>query len=245
MSSVFEDMANSYFPKSNFTKTSEEDAELNTVGSSIIANTNPNTSTTQQYADSNADVDSFTDNIASLLNDTWEDGWGYLTMEEPTGNDIEKTPLPAVTFDVVHRIPSNSKKGLKPRLTEIRLDPTDENYTLIVSRNWFDYTIEFMFFDKTNRGSRVLMNRFETFIETYIGFFKENGVSEMIFSEEVDSRLSKKYKDHIPSTCLRYLLVMERISVQRVRTTNVIRSKIQATKSGSITEQGLNVISQL
>lgn len=196
-------------------------------------------------AEGTADVDSFTDRLTALLDDTFEDGWGYFTMEEPTGVNPEEIKLPCIAFDVVHREPSTKKKGLKSRLTETIVDETDNNSALIVSRVWFDYIVEFMFFDKTNRNSRILMNRFETFFDTYKGFFKEQGVTEITFREEVDSRLSKKYKDHIPSTCLRYYMLMERISVQRVGTTKTVSSTIQATQSGSTTEQGFNTISTL
>lgn len=242
-----QDIFNSYFPKA----TSLNNTTVDGMGLEIVDSITANVDTTisgnipKQTAKDNADVEKFTDRLSALLDDTFEDDWGYLTMEEPTGIDPENTKLPCVTFDVVHREPSKKKKGIKSRLTEITIDPTDDNYSLIISRQWFDYIIEFMFFDKTNRGSRILMGRIETFLETYKGFFKEQGISEIVFQEEVDSRLSKKFKDHIPSTCLRYFLLMERISVQRVRTTKEIRSKIQATQSGSTTEQGLNLISQL
>lgn len=190
-------------------------------------------------ADGNIDIEGFSDKVKDLLDDSWEDEWGTFTMEEPTGNDPESVNLPVISFGVVDRASSKNKKGLKSRQNEYMLDPEDENYTIIISRKWFDCIVEYMVFHKTNKESRELLKRFEVFMETYTGYFKEQGVSEMVFLNEVDSRLSKKYKEGIPSTCIRYLMVLERITIQRVRTTKYLRSKIKASWSGSSKEQGL------
>jgi len=184
-------------------------------------------------ANGNIDIEGFTDKLKFLLNEVWGDTWGDFTMEGPTGKDPNNSKLPVITFDVVHRIPSKGKTGVKIRPTELILDSENDDYTLILNRKWFDCTVEFMFFNSTNREARRLMERFETFMDTYVGYFKEAGISEMIFQEEVDSRLSKKYNDGIPSTCLHYLMVIERIVVDKIRTTKELRTKIQSKQSSS------------
>lgn len=184
--------------------------------------------TVSQRADSNADMESFTDIFKSLLDDTWEDGWGTFTVESPTGNDPESIAMPCIIFDVENRVPSKNKTGIKSRQLEIIPDPDDEDYTLIVSRKWFDCEVSFLIINQTNREASRLMSKLESFIETYIGYFKRNGISELIFLREDKEKLRSKALEGVPSKCLIYLMVLERISVERVRTTKEIRSQIKA-----------------
>lgn len=184
-------------------------------------------------ANGNIDIEGFTDKVKFLLNEVWDDGWGDFTMESPTGQNPDNTPLPVISFGVVHRTPSKNKIGLKGRPTELYLDPENDNYTIILNRKWFDCQIEFVFFASSNLDARRLMQKFELFMDTYIGYFKEAGISELIFQEEVDSRLSSKYKDGLPSTCLHYTMVLERIIVDKVKTTKELRTKIQSKLSSS------------
>lgn len=181
-----------------------------------------------QRADRNADLESFTDIFKSLLDDTWEDGWGTFTVESPTGNDPESIDMPCIIFDVDKRVSSKSKPGLKSRQLEVRTDPEDDNYTLIISRKWFDCEVSFLIANRTNREASRLMSRLESFIEIYTGYFKQNGISEMIFLCEDKSELKNKVLEGVPSKCLKYLIVLERITVERVRTTKEIRSQIEA-----------------
>jgi hypothetical protein len=184
-------------------------------------------------ADGNIDIEGFTDKVKYLLNEVWGDGWGDFTMESPTGKDPDKTPLPVISFGVVYREPSKGKIGLKGRPTELYLDPENNDYTIILNRKWFDCQIEFVFFHNSNLDARRLMQKFELFMDTYVGYFKEAGISELIFQEEVDSRLSSKYKDGLPSTCLHYTMVLERIVVDKIKTTKELRTKIQSKQSSS------------
>lgn len=184
-------------------------------------------------ANGNIDIEGFTDKLKELLDKVWGNKWGEFTMESPTGQNPDNIPLPVITFGVVHRVPSKGKIGLKGRPTEIYTDPENSDYSLILNRKWFDCQIEFLFFHSTNLDARKLMQRFEIFMETYVGYFKEAGISELIFQEEVDSQLSSKYKDGLPSTCLHYTLVIERIVVDKIKTTKELRTKIQSKQSSS------------
>ena len=182
-----------------------------------------------QRAEGNTDMYGFAEKVAEILDNSWEDGWGTFTINGNKDSNIDKLQLPMIVFDVVERTPSRNKAGLKSRIMEMQIDPEDENYSLIIHRKWFDATVEFLVLDTTNQNAIKLADRFELFIDTFTGFFKEAGVSELIFAKEVDSRLSKNYIDGVPSRCLRYQMVIERIVVERVRTTKEVRSKIQAT----------------
>ncbi len=174
-------------------------------------------------------MESFTELFGRLLNDTWEDGWGEFTVEYPTSNNPDKVNVPKIVFEVYKRRPSVNKKGIKSRQLEINIDPDDDNYALVLNRKWFDCEVSFLIINKTNYSAGKLMNRLESFIETYTGYFKQNGLSEIVFLCEDNATLKARRLEGIPSKCLKYLIVLERISVERIRTTKEIRSLIKAS----------------
>lgn len=216
----------------------------NTNGNIPQANVNLDSSSYTHRAKGNIDLEGFTDKLKELLDGAWEDDWGTFTMESPTGNDIDSANLPVITFNVVHRTPSKGKIGVKARVMESIEDPENSDYILILHRQWFDCVVEYLTFDCTNRCARHLADRFEMFMETYRGYFKEQGISEMLFQEEVDSKLSSKYKEGVPSNCLRYFMVLERILIERVYSTREMRLKIQASTSGHIKDAGIDFTSR-
>lgn len=219
-----QDIFNNYFGKREVSKT-----EVEIVNTPSVPSMNENI--IGQRADGNVDIFGFANSVSEMLTNAWEDGWGKFTINGVKKDNIENLPLPLIVFDVVERIPSLKIKGLKPRITEVGVDPDDDDYSIIVHRKWFDAIVEFLVLDTTNREAVRLADRFELFIDTYTGFFKETGVSELIFYKEIDSRLSKNYIEDVPSRCLQYKLVIERIVVERVRTTKEVRSKLQALSS--------------
>lgn len=198
------------------------------VNTPVLPVTIPNT--TSQRAEGNTDMFGFAEAVHNLLNEAWEDDWGTFTINgsNKDGN-VDTMKLPMIVFDIVERTPSRNKVGLKSRVMEMQIDPDNDDYSIILHRKWFDSVVEFLVLDATNQDAIKLADRFELFIDTFTGFFKEAGISELIFLKEVDSRLSKNYIEGIPSRCLRYQMVIERIVVERVRTTKDVRSKIQAT----------------
>lgn len=182
-----------------------------------------------QRAEGNTDIYGFAVKLGELLATAWQDENVTFTINGVKDENIEELDMPMIVFDVIERVPSRVKPGIKSRAMELQIDPEDDNYSIIVHRKWFDAMVEFLVLDTTNQDAIKLADRFELFIDTFTGFFKEAGVSELIFSKEVDSRLSKNYIEHVPSRCLRYQMVVERIVIERVRTTKEVRSKIQAT----------------
>lgn len=221
---------------SYFQNTSRSQGSIISIGDAVINQTNDTNDEQEnikyQTAKGNLDFAGFVDSLKKFIDNTWEDGWGELSMDAPTSNDPTSVSLPMITCDIVSRVPSQRTKGIKARQTGVFPDPEDDNYSIIVSRKWFDVVAEFLVMDNTNREAMDLANRFELFIDTYTGFFKEQGVSELIFKDEVDARLSGKYTEGIPSRCLRYDMVLERVIVERVRTTKTIRANIQSLNKG-------------
>lgn len=180
-------------------------------------------------ADGNLDIPGFTDAIRNLLDDTWEDGWGVFSDGAPTDTtNTNSMTFPHIIFDVMKRIPSINKKGIKPRMTQLVLDPDNSDYTLILSKRWFDCDCRFLIAHNTNKEAQELMTKFETFMEAYVGYFKKLGVTEIIFVSEDKYEPSESVLSDKSIKCLNYYLLFERIRVERVRTTKALLSQIEA-----------------
>ena len=223
LNKLFSISSNNYFGDNN------DSPSIEFLTQNPISELQPNV--LSQRANCNSDIESFTGLFKKLLDDTWEDGWGEFTVEAPTNNSPDKIAVPKIVFKVNKRIPSINKKGVKTRQVEINVDPDNSDYALVLSRKWFDCEVSFLIIHKTNLEVARLMNRLESFIETYTGYFKQNGLSEIIFLCEDNTNLKARALEGIPSKCLKYLIVLERISVERIRTTKEVRSQIEAFTS--------------
>lgn len=168
-----------------------------------------------QTARGSVDFDQFTDKMKELLKKAWGENWGTFSHDEPTGNDPSEIILPMITYDTYERVRSESHKSLEP----IKFDRVkDESTKDIVDlyRMWFDVETDFKIYHDTNREARILMNDFEEFLWLYKSYFKEIGISDIIFLAEPKPQVVTKFQQEIPERTLRYLIRVERISTKRV-----------------------------
>jgi hypothetical protein len=157
-----------------------------------------------------------------LLAKAWGDDWGIFTLDFNTGKTLSETDLPVITFNIFNRIPSANKLGLKPRVYLIGYDDTDPEYLIIQHTQWQDAIVEYNILHNTMNGAFELMERFETFNALYAGYFKQNGLMEFIFRQEVPTSSTLKIDSTIPSRCLYYDMVIQNIFTQRIRATEEI-----------------------
>lgn len=157
-----------------------------------------------------ADLEKFTDMICKLLNIAWGNDWGIFSEENPTGNNPEETPLPHITYNLISRR-STEKRGLKGQTFAPIPDPEHEGETITPVRQWFDCIVEFCIYARTNAEATRLAQRFEEFMYTYRGFFKDEGITEIIFEEERAPEVNSLYRQDIPHRTIRYLVRIERI----------------------------------
>ena len=157
-----------------------------------------------------------------LLNKAWGDDWGTFTLDFNTGKTITATDLPVITFNIFNRIPSAKKPGLKPRIYLIGYDDLDPDYLIIQHTQWHDCIVEYNICHRTMNEAFKLMDRFETFNALYAGYFKQNGLMEFLFRQEVPTSSTLKIDSTIPSRCLYYDMVIQNIFTQRVKATEEI-----------------------
>lgn len=129
-------------------------------------------------------LDDFVDTIRRLLDLAWGAKWGEFTEEYTAYGDSENEPLPRIVFRLYSRKPHDKLSPLKEKNFGVIPDPEYPNQYIEIWRKWYDCVIKFYCFDKTNRGARALADKLERFISTYTGFFKERGLSELIFLGE-------------------------------------------------------------
>lgn len=169
--------------------------------------------------------DEFTDKMNELIRLKWGDPKDFVEededkppmfiMEEPTANEPTELYLPLITFDVFERIRSKSHKSLDPIFFGTYPDADDPHTIIKLYRMWFDIEMEFKIHHYTNRESAILMEEFEDFLFEYKGYFKEIGLSEMIFLAETKPQVVTKWQRVIPVRTLRYLVRIERITTIR------------------------------
>ena len=157
-----------------------------------------------------------------LLNKAWGDGWGTFALDFNTGKELTETDLPVITFNVFNRIPSVKKPGLKPRIYLIGYDDADPNYLIIQHTQWHDVIVEYNICHTTMNEAFELMSRFETFNTLYAGYFKQNGLMEFLFRQEVPTSSTLKIDSTIPSRCVYYDMVIQNIFTQRIKATEEI-----------------------
>jgi hypothetical protein len=200
---------------------------------------------TQQASGTVDGLDQFTTIIKTIIDKAWGATWGTFTNEWPVGNDPTTLPLPQITYELFHRVPSKSMKSIKPRLMETIPDPDVPNGTIDVYRQWFDCLVDFGIWHKTNMEAEALKQKFEDFMLAYSGYFKQQGVSELLFVAEMQPSVSTKWRQDIPHRALRYLVRIERVTPVRSTTiselfTNVVVHNPQQTGGTVITEYPVN-----
>lgn len=160
-------------------------------------------------------IDSFVDTLRRLLDAAWGPGWGEFTEETSVLNDPEQVALPYIVFHLESRVPNKELTPLKRKFHGAVADPHFEGYNIEVWRKWYDCKIRFYCFARTNREARYWANKLEAFIDTYVGYFKENGLSELLFLGENEPERTRMAGGLLPVRSLDYLARIEEIHVAR------------------------------
>ena len=181
-------------------------------------------------ADKGCNVLEFASMQKELLNKAWGNDWGIFTLEYNTGKKLNETNLPVITFNIMSRIPSKKKPGLKPRIYLTGYDDSDPGYLIIQHSQWHDCIIEYNLFHNTMNEAFELMSRFELFNTLYAGYFKQNGIMELIFRQEVPTSSTLKIDNIIPSRCVYYDMVIQNIFTQRIKATDEILAVAEAAQ---------------
>jgi hypothetical protein len=113
---------------------------------------------------------------------------------------------------IAHRVYRRVAQETKPRFREHKNDVNNGDRIIEICGQRLIYTIEFITFDDTYEDAENTMNDFEDLMTTFTGLFKEHGVLDIRFLEQVpDDSLS--IKEDMFTKGLRYNALLEKITL--------------------------------
>ena len=117
-----------------------------------------------------------------------------------------------ITYKVIERVP---KGELKPRVRETiaEIDEFNERRIGEVYGQKFKCLIQFNMFASVYKEAEEVMEKFEELITTYTGFFKSNGVAEILFNKHLTDNHFAKLRETFSIRNLIYYVELEKLTV--------------------------------
>lgn len=130
-------------------------------------------------------------------------------LELDPGVNFDKT---LITYNIIQRIP---KTELKPRVREtiIEKDKLNEQRIGEVYGQRFECLIQFNIFASVYTEAEEVMEKFEELITMYTGFFKKNGVAEILFKKHLTDSHFEKLRETLSIRNLIYYVEIEKLTV--------------------------------
>lgn len=205
---------------------SEKDEEI-ISNEPISAESNPNYERERNIST----IDQLCEILRIVLNTSLGYGWGtfkpFLSKKDMLSND---KVLPIITYDVNSREVSRGTQ-IKPTLSGVINEVVNGKPTgdvIEVYRQQFDVIVEFNIWGRNSIETRQLSERFETTLNSYIGYLKKLGVSEMFFLKEIPCQRSVNYISEISMRSLMYYVRLERIN--KVRNSTLQKIDVEVNK---------------
>lgn len=180
-----------------------------------IKNKKRQTKGTQQ-ADKNATLFDFIKMIQKLVTLTMKDLKVEFIPDEGKKNllDVEeKIDHPYITYKILHRIPKDEKK---PRIRGSFIeDIKEENKERIgeVYGQKFKCLVQFNILANKFSLAEEVMEKFEDLMFMYTGYFKKNGVSEILFEKQNTDESYDIFRETISVRNLQYYVEVEKLTV--------------------------------
>lgn len=137
---------------------------------------------------------------------------------------------PVITYQVINRKP---KKEIKPRVRELVEEITDDKNSQRIGEIWgqkFECLVQFNVFASVYSEAEQVMEHFEETIIKHTGFFKKNGVAELIFKEHVTDSHFDTLRESLSIRSLIYYVEIEKLTVMFKEKINEIELLAQTRK---------------
>lgn len=223
MNNILENAYNNYFSDVNFDNRKEKQFTQETIP------VKPNKS--RLTADGNiGDIDQLGEILRTITNAAWGNDWGELKPDISMDSTLNTLKLPLITYDVNSREVSD-KMPIKPVLSDTIQEIVDGKPTgdvIMVYRQFFDCIVEFNTWGRNSLEARKIMNDLETLLNSYGGYLKRLGISEMFFLKEIPSNKSVNYIPGIPMRSMMYFVRLEKIHQVRDSIIKNIDIQVQA-----------------
>jgi len=132
---------------------------------------------------------------------------------------------PYITYKTIRRV---SKGEKKPRFREsIKGVGNDEGKVGQIYGQKFESLIQFNIIASTYKEAETIMQDFEESMFNYTGFFKKNGISEIIFDSQLTDDSYDSYRKTLSIRNIRYYVEVEKLYV-------LFKEKIKAVEIHSL-----------
>ena len=130
---------------------------------------------------------------------------------------------PHITYRVISRKPKNEYKPII-REEVIECDEYGEQRPGVIYGQFFDCIIQFNIFAGENRLANQVMEKFEELMIAHAGFFKQKGVSDFYFREQLTDSEYNNFRETLSVRNIRYYVQIEKLTVIFNRKVNDIKT---------------------
>lgn len=190
------------------------------------------TAVNMQRAKKNSSLYDFFDMLALIVDYSMKDlkvefltneQENILTDPEITFND------PKISYKVISRRPKNEYKPIA-REEIVECDEHNEQRFGMVYGQFFDCIVQFNVFASENRTANKVMETFEELMLSYAGYFKEQGVVDLYFKEQVTDSEYNNFRETLSVRNIRYYVQIEKLMVifnRRISDINVYGESVK------------------
>ena len=133
---------------------------------------------------------------------------------------VRKAPLnddahfPAITYRVTGRVLNDQFKDMKPRLRSTIEHPYIQGEYIELYGQMFDVSVEFCIHSLSAEQADEIVIELEEFLQTYAGYFKRNGVQELLFESQGADEVMEEGRIGLAKRRLNYTMRFEKLIVR-------------------------------
>lgn len=173
------------------------------------------TAVNMQRAAKSASLYDFIDMLALIVDYSMKDDKvKFITEDQEHVLTDPEIPFdhPYITFKVISRKPTLEYKPIA-REEIVECDEHNEQRFGTVFGQKFDCIIQFNVFASENRVANKVMETFEELIISYAGYFKEQGVRDLYFKEQITDTDYNNFRETLSVRNIRYYVQIEKLMV--------------------------------
>lgn len=173
------------------------------------------TAVNMQRASKSASLYDFIDMLALIVDYSMKDDKvKFITEDQEHVLTDPEIPFdhPYITFKVISRKPTLEYKPIA-REEIVECDEHNEQRLGTVFGQKFDCIIQFNVFASENRVANKVMETFEELIISYAGYFKEQGVRDLYFKEQITDTDYNNFRETLSVRNIRYYVQIEKLMV--------------------------------
>ena len=161
-------------------------------------------------AEEAADLDKLMVMINELVTKTMKKDKVEFSPDEgarPIADPEKKISHPYIFFDIISSVPATE---LKPRIRETFAEDAEDNRTGVIYGQTFDALVQFNILACDYLTATKVMKALEELLFTYTAYFKQRGVSELIFSQRFTDKNWDMYRQSCSVRSLQYRVRYEK-----------------------------------